>query len=126
VYSIDFRAASPGQTLTVTLSAAPGSLGGVGLQAATLTPHLPVVNISNPIAGQSFAANSSVNAAVNAIQFDSAINDVTAIGSDGTVMETASSPLKCHLGTIGWRSLHGYGNGDRCRGIKRNFDPGRI
>jgi hypothetical protein len=66
VYSLDFRAASPGQTLTVTLSPALGSFGGLGLQAATLTPHLPVVDISAPGAGQAFLANSSISVSVNA------------------------------------------------------------
>jgi len=53
IYSIDFRAASAGQTLTVTFS----SLSGVvGLQAATLTQHLPVVTITSPAVAQMFPA----------------------------------------------------------------------
>ena len=101
VYSIDFRAASPGQTLTVTFSAAPGSSGGVGLQAATLTPHLPVVSIAGPAEGQSLAANTSVPVSVTAAQFDSTINDVKAVGSDGATMEANGSPLNTNWGPLG-------------------------
>src|SRR5215470_9195271 len=59
VYSIDFRAASDGQTLTVTFSSTTSSLG-VGLQAATLTQHLPAVAVTSPVSGQSFQSPATI------------------------------------------------------------------
>lgn len=100
IYSIDFRAASPGQTLTVTFASAATSSGGVGLQAATLTPHLPVVGIASPLAGQSFTTSSVVPVSVNASQFDSSISDVKAVNSDNTVLESPASPLNANLGPL--------------------------
>ena len=92
VYSIDFRAASPGQTLTVTFTGAP-TAGGVGLQAATLTPHLPVVNITSPVAGQSYPEGSSIPFTVAASQLDSSISALAALATDGSSFTATSAPL---------------------------------
>lgn len=97
-YSIDFRAASSGQTLTVSFSAAAGAT--VGLQAATLTPHLPLVSIVSPVAAQQLAAPASVPVNVNASQFDTSIADVKATGSDGTVFDNPGVPLSINWGPL--------------------------
>src|SRR5215471_13447213 len=99
VYSIDFRAGSPNQTLTVTFTSL-NAAGGVGLQAATLTQHLPVVSITSPAAGQSFAAPGTIQFNATATQFDYPISDVHATGSDGTVMDSPASPLAANWGPL--------------------------
>ncbi|HKF21771.1 MAG TPA: IPT/TIG domain-containing protein, partial [Candidatus Angelobacter sp.] len=99
VYSIDFRAGSPNQTLTVTFTSL-NAAGGVGLQAATLTQHLPVVSITSPAAGQSFAAPGAIQFNATATQFDYPISDVHATGSDGTVMDSPASPLAANWGPL--------------------------
>lgn len=91
IYSIDFKAASAGQTLTVQFL--PDTNATVGLQAATLTAHLPVAAIASPSAAQQFAAPGSVPVKVSASQFDALITGITAIGSEGTVLESSGSPL---------------------------------
>jgi hypothetical protein len=88
-YSIDFRAASAGQTLTVTFTAASG---GVGLEAATLTPHLPAVAVTSPAAGQSFQATDTVPLSATAIQFDNAIHDVL-LSTAGAPFDVTSDPF---------------------------------
>ena len=98
IYSIDFRAASAGQALTVTFSAGPE--GTVGLQAATLTAHLPVVSISSPAARQQFTAPATVPVSISASQFDSFISDIKATGSDGTVLENPGTPLNLNWGPL--------------------------
>jgi hypothetical protein len=99
VYSIDFRAGSPNQTLTVTFTSL-NPAGGVGLQAATLTPHLPVISITSPAAGQTFPAPATVPFSASATQFDNAISDVRATGSDGTVLDSSASPLAANWGPL--------------------------
>jgi len=95
VYSIDFRAASAGQTLTVTFTGAPDA-GGVGLQAATLTPHLPVVNITSPAAAQSYPAGGTIPLTVAASQIDSSISAMAALASDGSSFTSTSAPLSAN------------------------------
>ena len=95
VYSIDFRAASPGQTLTVTFTGAAGA-GGVGLQAATVTPHLPVVNITSPVAAQSYPAGSPIPLTVAASQLDSSISALAALATDGSSFTATSAPLSAN------------------------------
>jgi hypothetical protein len=99
VYSIDFRAASAGQTLTVTFSGTATS-SGVGLQAATLTPHLPVVVITSPSVGQSFASAATIPAAASASQLDNQLTDVSLRASNGTILDGAASPLTANLGPL--------------------------
>jgi hypothetical protein len=99
VYSIDFRAASAGQTLTVTFSGTASS-SGVGLQAATLTPHLPVVAITSPSMGQSFASPATVSASASAIQLDNPLTDVSITASNGTILDGSASPLAANLGPL--------------------------
>jgi hypothetical protein len=96
IYSIDFRAASAGQALTVTFSAVSG---GVGLQAATLTPHLPVVIVASPTAGQSFTPADIVPLSANAGQFDNSISDVS-FNAGGLVLDVANSPFNASLGPL--------------------------
>jgi hypothetical protein len=96
LYSIDFRAASAGQTLTVTFSSSAISAGGVGFQAATLMPHLPAVSIVTPATGQMFPVNQAIPVSVSAGQFDSSITDIKATASDGTVLENSVSPLNAN------------------------------
>jgi hypothetical protein len=99
VYSIDFRAASAGQTLTVTFSGTASS-GGVGLQAATLTTHLPVLAITSPSAAQAFSSPATVSASASANQFINAITDIKITGSDGAVLEGSTSPFSGSLGPL--------------------------
>ncbi len=100
VYSIDFRAASAGQTLTVTFSGT-ASGGGVGLQAATLTPHLPSVTITSPTPGQQvFGEPVAVSLTANASQFDNQITNVKIASSEGTVVEGTVSPLNASLAPL--------------------------
>ncbi|HEY2499392.1 MAG TPA: IPT/TIG domain-containing protein [Candidatus Angelobacter sp.] len=99
VYSVDFRAASAGQTLTVSFSGT-ASTSGVGLQAATLTPHLPTVMIGAPATAQQFVAPGSIPVNISADQFGSSISDVKATGSEGTVLDNAGSPLNSNLGPL--------------------------
>jgi hypothetical protein len=97
IYSFDFRAASAGQTLTVTFT----SLSGiVGLQAATLMPHFPVVNITSPALGQSFSAPGSIPVTVSTSQFDSSVTSVQATGSDGSVLQANGSTLTTTWGPL--------------------------
>jgi len=97
VYSIDFRAASAGQTLTISFSALSGA---VGLQAATLTQHLPSVLITSPASGQSFPAPATVSVNASATQFDDAITDLKAVGSEGTVLDVAGPVLSAPWGPL--------------------------
>jgi len=99
IYSIDFRAASAGQTLTVTFSSA-NPAGGIGIQAATLTPHLPLVAIASPAQGQTFLSPVTVQFNAGATQFDDTITDVKSVGSDGTVLDAAASPLNALWGPL--------------------------
>jgi hypothetical protein len=103
IYSIDFRAASAGQTLTVTVSAVSG---GVGLQAATLTPHLPTVAVTSPAAGLSFGAQDTVPLSATATQFDNLITDVS-LNSGGVFFEAPNPPYNASLvpGTTGHYSV---------------------
>jgi hypothetical protein len=96
IYSIDFRAASAGQTLTVTFSAVSG---GVGLQAATLTPHLPVIAVTSPVPGQSFAPTDTITLGANAGQLDNSISDVS-FNAGGLVFDVANSPFDASLGPV--------------------------
>jgi hypothetical protein len=99
VYSIDFRAASAGQTLTVTFSGTASS-SGVGLQAATLTLHLPVVSITSPSVGQSFTNPATVSATANATQFDNQLTDVSIAASNGTILDGSTSPFTTNFGPL--------------------------
>jgi IPT/TIG domain len=99
VYSIDFRAASAGQTLTVTFSGTASS-GGVGLQAATLTPHLPVLAVTSPSAAQAFSSPATVSSTASANQFVNSITDIKITGSDGTVLEGTTSPFSGNIGPL--------------------------
>jgi uncharacterized protein (TIGR03437 family) len=99
VYSIDFRAASAGQTLTVIFTGTASS-SGVGLQAATLTPHLPVVAITSPSGGQSFASPAMVPATASASQFDNQLTDVKILRMGGTVLDGSASPFTGALGPL--------------------------
>ncbi|HEV3039143.1 MAG TPA: IPT/TIG domain-containing protein [Candidatus Angelobacter sp.] len=103
IYSIDFRAASAGQTLTVTVSAVSG---GVGLQAATLTPHLPSVAVTSPTVAQSFGAQDTVPLSATATQFDNLITDVS-LNSGGVFFEAPNPPYNASLvpGTTGHYSV---------------------
>jgi hypothetical protein len=89
IYSIDYRALSVGQTLTVQLTSA-DSNASIGLQAAVLQPHLPQVAILSPVAGQAFTA-SGIPVVVNSTQFDTSIASVQLIlnGTPGVTMTTA-------------------------------------
>jgi hypothetical protein len=101
VYSIDFRAGSPNQTLTVTFtSISLNTVSGVGLQAATLTQHLPVVSITSPVAGQSLAVPGTIQFNATATQFDYPISDIHATGSDSTVLDSPASPLATNWGPL--------------------------
>jgi hypothetical protein len=99
VYSIDFRAASAGQTLTVTFTSL-NATGGIALQAATLTPHLPVVAIAAPGPGQTFPAPATVALNAGATQFDSSVTGVQATGSDGSILQANSSTLTAPWGPL--------------------------
>jgi len=89
IYSIDYRAASAGQTMTVQVISTDSS-ATVGLQAAVLQPHLPQVSILSPVAGQSFTLQ-GVPVIVNASQFDASIASVQlqVNGANSTVMSNA-------------------------------------
>ena len=88
-YSIDFRAGSTGQTLTVQLfSTDPGS--GVSLEAAVLRPHLPWVKIVSPQNQQSFAFGSGIPILLNTEQYDYGIASAQ-ISANGTQIYSAQS-----------------------------------
>jgi RHS repeat-associated protein len=74
VYSIDYRAGSAGQTLTVQLVSLSS---GVSIEAAILSPHLPDVGIVSPQEGQEFfQSQAAITFGVDAMQFDSAVTSV--------------------------------------------------
>jgi hypothetical protein len=64
IYSIDFRAAGAGQTLTVTITSTDAS-GWVTLQAAVLQPHLPQVMVLSPASPAASACLSFINPGAN-------------------------------------------------------------
>lgn len=74
VFSIDYRAASPGQTLTVQVVSKPvGSDSyprGISLEAAVLQPHAPQVSLVSPLDQQDFPAGSPISIGADAWQFD--------------------------------------------------------
>jgi len=96
VYSIDFRAASDGQTLTVTFTSTTPSLG-VGLQAATLTQHLPVVVVTSPSPGQSFQSSYTVPLNASATQIDGSISDVLFNAGSGLLFDVTNAPFTASL-----------------------------
>jgi len=74
VYSIDYRAGSAGQTLTVQLVSLSS---GVSIEAAVLSPHLPNVDIVSPQEGQEFfQSQAAIPFGIDAMQFDSAVTSV--------------------------------------------------
>lgn len=89
VYSIDYRAASSGQTLTVQLV----SPSGVSIEAAVLSPHLPQVSVLSPQEGQEIFENQlPIAFGVNAMQFDSAVSSV-GVSANGTQQFSMQSPF---------------------------------
>jgi RHS repeat-associated protein len=90
VYSIDYRAGSSGQTVTVQLT----SPSGVSIEAATLSPHLPQAEIVSPQEGQEFflSQTAAVPFGVDATQFDSAVTTV-AVSANGTQQFSMQTPF---------------------------------
>jgi hypothetical protein len=89
-YSIDFRAASPGQTLTIQLKLTDPN-GYLDLQAATLQPHLPEVALTSPVDRQTFSSGANIPTSVNVNQYDNAISSV-AINSNGVQLLDMITP----------------------------------
>jgi YD repeat-containing protein len=97
IYSIDYRAASAGQTLTAQLISTDSS-AQVGLQAAILQPHLPQVSIVSPLPGQTFvvsgAGTANVPAYVDATQFDAATSSAQVSANGVQVASMSTSPYQ--------------------------------
>ncbi len=98
-YSIDFQAASSGQTLTVTFTLTSAS-GYVALQAAALTPHLPQVAITSPTAGQSFTAGGDVPLNVSATQFNANIGSVSITGDSTQLFSWTNTPYSATWSSV--------------------------
>ncbi|HVP51612.1 MAG TPA: putative Ig domain-containing protein, partial [Terriglobales bacterium] len=90
MYSIDFRAASDGQTLTIRLLSTDPN-GGVWLQAAALQPRLPQVTILSPQNGQVVSYPANLSLSVSATQIDVPITGVQVSGT-GSQMPSLQSP----------------------------------
>src|SRR5947209_10362811 len=69
-------------------------------KAAALTSHLPVVSIVSPAAAQQFSAPAGVPVNISATQADAFIANITATGSEGTVLESSGSPLNASWGPL--------------------------
>ena len=95
-YSIDFRAASPGQTLTIQLKSTDPN-GYLELQAATLQPHLPEVSIASPTQGQSFSLGTDIPVGVNATQYDSGISSVEITDNSAQIFNMTTPPYSTTL-----------------------------
>ena len=90
-YSIDFRAASGGQTLTVQLKVLSPD-GCLNLQAASLNRTFLKVAIVSPQDSQSFVSGSSIPVNVTANQYDSDISSVQIIDNSAQIFEMSLPP----------------------------------
>ncbi len=106
IYSIDYRAASPGQTMTVQIVSTDSS-ASVGLQAAVLQPHLPQVSIILPTPSEVFTASgglpASIPASFDATQFDTNIASVQLLANGVQTASIASAPY-----TSTWAAAPGH------------------
>ncbi len=92
VYSIDFRAASASQTLTVQLLSTDPN-GSVSLQAAVLQPHLPEVQILSPQDQQEFSSSATLTAGITATQYDSSIASAQIAGAGSSITPLQAAPF---------------------------------
>lgn len=93
VYSIDYRAGSAGQSLSVQWVAL-DSGSAVGLQAAVLQPHLPLVTLLSPQTGQVYSAAAGVPVNISAVQFDNSITSVSLRANGAPVASMTSAPFQ--------------------------------
>lgn len=91
VFSIDYRAASAGQTLTVRLVPNAVSQGVVHFEAAVLQSHLPQVSVVSPLDGLELPVGTAIPLGVDAWQLDSNINAV-AISANGLQLSSPQPP----------------------------------
>jgi hypothetical protein len=96
-YSIDFRAASAGQTLTVQLKLT-DSNSYLGLHGAVLQPHLPEVSLTTPTEGDTYASGVSVPLSINANQYDSTISSVDIADNGASIFSLSSAPYSASWG----------------------------
>jgi uncharacterized protein YjdB/N-acetylneuraminic acid mutarotase len=90
-YSIDFRAASAAQTLTVQLKLTDPN-GYVDLRAATLQPHLPEVSITSPADEQVFNVGTDIPISATATQYDNPISSVQITDNAAQIFNLNASP----------------------------------
>jgi len=105
VFSIDYRAASAGQTLTVQIVSSPikNFTEGIQLEAAVLEPHVPEVSILSPIDGQELPAGTVIPFGVDAWQFDSSVNSL-AVSANGSQLFSLAPPTT----TANWTPQPGH------------------
>ena len=98
VYTLNFQANSPGQTLTVSFTSTE-TPGYITLQAATLsgTDAPPTVAITAPADSASFAAPATFSLTAAAADYDGAVTDLTLLQGTTVVGQSASSALTVTL-----------------------------
>jgi RHS repeat-associated protein len=90
VYSIDFQANSPGQTLTVQILSG-SEAASVALAAAILQPHLPQVSITWPSENASYTVGPTIPVVIQAQQYDSNLSSVV-VSVNGVAALTLATP----------------------------------
>lgn len=90
LFSLDYRAASTGQTITVTITALQPD-GFFDLYAAALAPHVPDVSITNPAPNQG-GISGNVLTSVTAQQFDFDIADVQLLADNADLFDFTQPP----------------------------------
>jgi hypothetical protein len=89
-YLIDYRAASPGQMLTVQLVTTNAANNPIlDVEAAVLRPHLPEIAIVSPARGMVVAPSTIVPLSMDALQYDASISGVIEY-ANGTALSTIS------------------------------------
>jgi hypothetical protein len=89
-YSIDFRAASPGQTVTVTLTSTDAD-GYVAISAATVGLHVPDLTLA-PLGTNLFQYPADVPITAEAAQYDATVATVQLLGDAQQLFELDSEP----------------------------------
>lgn len=99
-YSIDFQAASPGQTLSVTYTLSQMDWGDITIEAAELTPKHPDVTIVQPTADQVFASPTSFTADVQASQEAATIGSVSLFQNGASLLTLNNSPFDFSVSSL--------------------------